>query len=352
MRTATMTPGGAEGRLPGPLGMAGQMLRQGTMAAVGARNTAIDAAVYDTGALTGTEIADLARARAVPGSVLLVGPRPRDGTQAIRYFADADALARAEAREQGRAVAQIAVAGLGASALGAAALARTVADATGRPCAAVVAGYGREDLVAEAFGGMVFFGAAARWKHARRTLQRRLTEIALTGGAARPAHDLPPALFETPEIASLIALMAEPGRRLRLAVAHGRGAVTLAAAYTRLARRADGAALARAAEAQVVTAGAAVGFPETVRWRHQVLGALDLLGRANSDDGMVDAVVPGAGHHLNTRLPLHLDLGRVLAGVLGLAPDATAGLAPDATAGLAPDATAGVAPDASTGTAS
>ncbi|MEL7346997.1 MAG: hypothetical protein AAFN17_04515 [Pseudomonadota bacterium] len=282
------------------------------------RNLALDATSYDLRALTRPEIAALGRESA-PGAIVVAAPAREARAVGVTVHAGYDAFVAAP----GSIVTQFAIAGLGASALGAGALARTVADVTGRPAAGIVAGYGESDLVGEALGGLVLFGAASRVQQARQTLRRRMSEIlveATRGPAA--VQELPPAAFATPEVATMVRLMNDPERRLDLLVGHSKGVVSLAAAFARLMRSARNSprlapALARAARAQIVTAGAVTAFPEPVRWVHQALGQLDALGRLNSQTDLPHEVVPFAGHHLNTALPLHLDLAAVLRRVLG-----------------------------------
>ena len=71
----------------------------------------------------------------------------------------------------GREVSAIAVADVGSSALGSAAFARNVADAIGRPVAAVVSGYGWPTAT-EALGGFVGFGALNGLRHSFENLDR------------------------------------------------------------------------------------------------------------------------------------------------------------------------------------
>ncbi|MEL6197311.1 MAG: hypothetical protein AAFT19_05665 [Pseudomonadota bacterium] len=304
-------------RLPSPVGLAGAGLAR----ALRGRNLVLDAASYDLPGLTAGEIAALSGATD-PGAIVVASPRRPDGQSGIALYADYDSLAAAP----GPAVTQIAVAGLGASALGAGALARTLAEVTERPVAAVVAGYGQDDLLSEAMGGMVLFGAIGRVQQARQTLRRRLGQIIVEATQGpQAAAAMPPAAFATPAVATLVRLMSDPARRIDVVLAHSKGAIALATAYARLMRSARAAppgapALRRAAEAQIVTVGAVTAFPEPVRWVHQVLGQLDALGALNSQRDLPHETVPMAGHHLNTALPFHLDLKPLLHRVLTGAP--------------------------------
>src|SRR5262249_7883047 len=66
---------------------------------------------------------------------------------------------------EGATIRAIAIAGVGRSTLGTAALARNVADALGIDVAGIITGYGVSDVMTEALGGWVAFGAPDRIRH-------------------------------------------------------------------------------------------------------------------------------------------------------------------------------------------
>ncbi|MEO0426027.1 MAG: hypothetical protein AAF160_01170 [Pseudomonadota bacterium] len=279
------------------------------------RNNALDAAFYDLPGLSAAELQALGRSRHDEGSVIVVDPDCAPGDMpALRSFANYDALRAAP----GPLVTQIAVAGVGSSGIGAAALARTVAAVTSRPTAAIVAGYGAEDFMTEALGGFFLFGAANRARHARQTLRHRVGTMIAESPQA-PALPKPlPHEFATPDVATLVRLLADPDRRVDLLVGHSKGALTIAAALARVMRTGDPVTRAKAARAQVVTAGAVIAFPPEIAWVTQLLGQIDALGALNSRMGLPHRRVPFAGHHLNTAFPCHLDLAAELRAVLNL----------------------------------
>ena len=80
------------------------------------------------------------------GAIVLVSP---DRNEPLRFFPDAVEFFR-DSRSEG--VGGVSVAGVGSSAVGAVGLARDVTNATGAPMAAIVAGYGTDDLIYEALG--------------------------------------------------------------------------------------------------------------------------------------------------------------------------------------------------------
>ncbi|MEM6676563.1 MAG: hypothetical protein AAF675_01700 [Pseudomonadota bacterium] len=283
-------------------------------AALGLRNSVLDAGVYDLPGLTAAEIAALAPRPGTDdaGTILVVHPRDTRENGVIRH-ADYSAFRAAP----GRQITRFAIAGLGSSALGAAALGRTLADATGKPVGVVVAGYGPGDLVSEAMGGFLLFAAANRMRHARATLGHRLGTLVAERQPGLPGprpHD-----FATPDVAMLVRLLAEPGRRIHVLLGHSKGALALSAALARVLRTGDAETAARLARAQVITAGAVIAFPPEIAWVHQLIGTLDTLGQLNSQRGLPAHRVALAGHHLNTALPFHLDLGAELLRLL--APD-------------------------------
>lgn len=281
--------------------------------AMALRNVALDAAFYDLPGLTAEELRTLSNTRHEEGAILVAHPsgNRRIGVERYEDY-------RALRASPGKMLTQFAVAGVGSSDLGAAALARTLANVTGRPAGAVVAGFGAEDLVSEALGGFFLFGAANRARHARQTLRHRLgtmiSELSPAGSALTPPL---PHQFATPDVATLVRLMTDPDRRIDLLLGHSKGALTVAAALARVVRTNDPATIARLARAQVVTVGAVISFPPEIPWITQLIGAVDALGAVNSRFGLPHRMVPFAGHHLNTGLPMHLDLRSELEAVIG-----------------------------------
>ena len=184
------------------------------------RNAGIDTAIYDIPGLTAAERRMIRQTPAPEGAIVVAHPLGAEGPVSLAVRADFEALAAAP----GAPITQVAIAGHGGSALGAAALARTVADATGRPAGGIVAGFTGEDLFAEAMGGQVFFKALGSAQNAAQLFRHRLGQMALQ--AMRPgdrASRLPAHALTRPAAATLIRLLGDPERRLDLAVAHGKG---------------------------------------------------------------------------------------------------------------------------------
>ncbi|MGY1640756.1 hypothetical protein ACI782_06425 [Geodermatophilus sp. SYSU D00703] len=274
------------------------------------RNAVLDALCYDVGSLSAEELAQLSPLTDREGGVVVVPPT---GRGAVRHHRTALGFLNAE----GERIRALAVAGVGSSVVGTAALARNVADAIGSDVAGVVTGYGLTDLVTEALGGWFFFGAADR---ARMWLEEWMetSRVALTGAvpAALAARDMEPLRHlqpvPGPDVATVGEILRAGPPELVLLVGHSRGNLLLDVVLEELVDELDGDEHAWFDRLHVVTFGAVVDLPVEFRHVQQYLGSLDLLGRLNSRRGTSRTTVPRAGHHLNRRLPYHLDAVRAL----------------------------------------
>lgn len=272
------------------------------------RNTVLDTVFYDTGKLSPDEHAHLQTlSREAEGGILVVEPAGASAGSSLRPYADAPSyLASAD-----RDTLSMVVAGVGSSVVGTAALARNVADATGRPAAGVISGYGWSDLMAEAMGGWFFYGAQDRLRDA---IRRTLAQLeALTTPAAPKARSR--AAVRTPfdDLLALRHVLAHAPTGLRMLVGHSKGCLLIDAVLEQLADA--GAAPALWSQLTVVTLGAVVDLPPQVQHAHQFLGSLDWFGGMNSRVGVPYTAIPGAWHHLNTeaQLPcLPVDATRVI----------------------------------------
>ncbi len=269
------------------------------------RNAGLDALFYDIAALTPDEQAGLGPGVDEEGALIVVPPG--GSGQRIRHHPDLTHFLAAE----GATVQALVVAGVGSSALGTAALARNVADAYGIEVAGLVSGYGASDLLSEALGGWFFYGATDRFRHGLRELARRAAPSvppapAASGGRvgarARPLSPLA-------DLDALGGLLAAAPPRLRLLVGHSKGCLMIDHALERHADalRRQGRDSPLFERLRIVTFGAVCDLPPVYRHRHQFLGALDGFGGLNSRLDLPFSRVPGAWHHLNRRLPAHLD---------------------------------------------
>lgn len=180
----------------------GAPLRETVLEACRRRNAVLDAIFYDVTVISPVETGTLAPWLAHEGALLVVPP---SGGGSLRVCPDIEAFAAGG----GTRTRILAVAGVGSSALGTAAFARNVADAFGEPVAALVSGYGLADMLAEAAGGWLWFGALNRLRHMTEGYHEMLEVL---GGAMNLAqHSL--------DTRTLCALLTD--RRFRFALLTG-----------------------------------------------------------------------------------------------------------------------------------
>ena len=274
------------------------------------RNTLADWTFYDVGALTKPEFNWLAAQRAKEGSILVVLPVGAADEVCIRKHADHEAMVCAP----GDLVKHFAIAGVGSSDVGAAALARTLANHLNEPVGAIVAGYGMADILQEALGGWFFFGAANRAQAAldrfgkwlARPLRGELDEEERERASiiARSSNDT----------RTLLRLLHDEGREIKTILGHSKGCLSIAFAFNQLRDLQGADALKPFEDIKIITAGAVVELPEQLKRVHQYLGGIDWFGGLNSIPGTAHIRVPYSWHHLNTEIPLHMDLSEVLLG--------------------------------------
>jgi hypothetical protein len=273
------------------------------------RNNLLDRLFYDVDELSEEEKADLSPLKDREGTVLLV--YPSDAGRKFVHYRNALQLILSSGHE----VEGIAIAGVGSSVLGTAALARNVADAIGGPVAGIVSGYGVTDLMAEALGGWFFFGAIDRAKY---RAEAQIAELCQGGSAQRLAagakgisgNEINAVLDGLPlqaDTSALMDLLEAAPPKLRWLVGHSKGCLLIDYVLERYVRGRVGGTSELYDRLEVVTLGAVVNLPRPFRNATQVIGAIDRLGKINSDLKVQHAEVPGARHHLNRSLPAHLD---------------------------------------------
>ena len=316
------------------------------------RNQAADCFFYDVEALTLAEREALSPLVDMKGTIIVVPPRATGDV--IRQYKTAFGFML----EEGDRIEMLAVAGVGSSVLGTAALARNVADHYEQDVAGIVTGYGLADIAVEGLGGYFYYGMIDRLRykverHVDRMLAPQLPDarrealtVAARAGvsdeAARAAagetRTLVPdfgyplgsldALGNSDVRALRDILLAGPPK-LRLLVGHSKGNFLIGFVLNHMKDELE----AMADELRnrhhplfnhlsVVTLGAVVDLPIDAFDLNacQFLGQFDALGQINSDRdppflGKIateHAVIPGAGHHLNRRIPCHLSVDHVL----------------------------------------
>jgi len=276
-----------------------------------ARNALADQLFYDVGGLTEAEQQMLMAQTNLEGAILVVEPAAGKTTTRVQKFETFEAFRS----EPGDLLRHFSVAGVGSSDLGAAALARTLANHLDAPVGAVVAGYGLSDLLSEALGGWFFFGTINRAIGQAHRLQDRLESPARD---SKPERDGPSVTalddVHSPDTQTLIRLLGEKERRIETMLGHSKGCLSIAYALGALAWRPHKDDFQRAADIDVITAGAVVEFPAGLERLRQYLGELDWFGGMNSSLNLAHTRVPGAWHHMNTEISMHMDLSAVLSG--------------------------------------
>ncbi len=285
------------------------------------RNAVLDGLFYDVDDLTETERNALLEEDNKEGSILVVWPTGAKGDMGIRKFADHAELVAAP----GRTLSRFAIAGVGSSDLGAAAFARTAADRYGEPVGAIVAGYGLSDLLQEALGGWFVLGGANRMMKAFHEVTGETASLveefsAVTGrGAVKPDTVIPdPKKMAEPltgrtDSETLFRLLLDEHRTIVSVAGHSKGCLSVAFALEALALSGVEDAIERSRAMRITTASTVVELPDGYENVGQYIGSIDGFGAMNSRFRVPRELVPGAWHHLNTRLPCHLDFAAVLA---------------------------------------
>lgn len=282
----------------------------------GVENTALDRMFYDIEVLSEAERETLTRLDKVEGRILEVGP---SWEPSLRMWDSFEACEGLSPRYHA-----ISVAGVGSSALGAAALARNCADALHGKVLAVVSGQGLADLTSEAMGGYFLFGGLNAMRHTVNGFERWVRALnamnpwfdGLRFPSLDPGQTLSPAPYSK-DVSALIKLLGGAVECDWL-VGHSKGNLVISEALYGL-RTADRERFEVVAkEVPIVTFGARIAMPTEIAEVIDVMGDMDGFGAFNSrPDIAVDVNVPGAWHHTNTRLPMHVSVSRVLERIVG-----------------------------------
>ncbi|MCB9853785.1 MAG: hypothetical protein H6819_11860 [Phycisphaerales bacterium] len=285
--------------------------RQSAPSPIRYRNSLLDGVFYDVGALTADERRTLSPMIDREGSIVVVSPAAsnreiRHYKSALRFFTN-----------EGDHVSAAAVAGVGSSVLGTAAMARNIANAYGVDVAGLVTGYGMADLLTEALGGWFFYGAMdwsrLEFKRFVENLKDSLPEAKSMhhrSGSAGPRRMTLPGNQDSGTL--LDVLIARPPK-LKLIVGHSKGALLIDYVLDKFVAELNVDAHPYFEELVIVTIGTVVGLSEKFLRLRQYLGEYDWFGKMNSRVGLPYESVPNAWHHLNTHLPNHVPLERLLA---------------------------------------
>lgn len=270
------------------------------------RNALLDYLFYDISCVSPAEARKIAPHWAAEGAILLV---PASGGGDVVLCTSVDGFIAAG----GEAVSALAVAGVGSSALGTAAFARNVADAIGRPVAAVVSGYGLADLATEALGGFFWFGALNQMRHSF----ERLDELTKPRLVKKPEVDGGFFVRRSLDTQTVLALLSDERLSFNLLCGHSKGNLVISEALYELQQRDPDRTAMLAESTKIVTVSALIAMPRPYRIVIDVMGGWDWFGGLNSRvDIPIDEKVPAAWHHTNTELPAHLPVTRTLRRVL------------------------------------
>lgn len=272
---------------------------------------AVDQMLYGTPGLTAEDRVQLTRGQGVAGSVWVALPEGSPG-KALVLHEDLAALRVSP----GRPVARFVVAGGGGSDWGAAALARVLATHYGEPVGGIVAGYGIRDALGDLMGGVAALNAVNLGLHLHHLAQREAEALA---SSARGTEIAPSSRAEARDHASLraasgvlVELLQDAAWPLKSIMGHSKGALAISFAVDALLLAGDMGTLERVRNVDLLSVGLLLALPPVLPNVTQVLGELDGYGAVNSDLSQPHHRIAGAGHHLNTDLPLSLDLADFL----------------------------------------
>lgn len=279
------------------------------------RNTSLDAMFYDVKTVTAEEAFYISGCLAAEGAILIVPPT---GGSPLSLCDTVDDFVMGG----GRTIDALVVAGVGSSALGSAALARNVADAIGKPVAAVISGYGLADVVTEALGGYFFFGALNSVRHSFEILDEVFGRPQFGVATRLSTESLQERSLDTHTVR---ALLGDPRLSFSLLVGHSKGNLVISEALYSLVKEDRAAADKLAARATLITLSARIAMPPMFRSVIDVMGEWDWFGEINSRRFLeTDEIVPNAMHHTNTELPNHLPVTEVVQKIMARAINRTA----------------------------
>lgn len=272
------------------------------------RNVLLDALFYDVKVIRHDEAVALAPWTAGEGAILVVPPT---GGAPLRVCTDLDDYFA----HGGADIATLTVAGVGSSALGTAAFARNVADAVGRPVAAVVSGYGLADLADEASGGFRWFYGLTNMLDLREGIVQSLDRIRAAEAAASNGAEPKPGKHDSDVV---LALLTDDRARIDLIVAHSKGNLVVSDALHALQRTDRLRSDQLGERVHIVSVSSRIKMPRSCLKVTEVVGRWDRIGDfATRREAPADVVVPDAWHHTNTDLYGHLPVTKVLREILG-----------------------------------
>jgi hypothetical protein len=289
--------------------------RRSLVATWRALNTSVDNVFYDVTALSESERAGLSAYVAPESSIVVVHPRSADVP--IEVLRPVDFVR--QQLDRGRTdIDTIVVAGVGSSAVGTAALARNVADHTGRAVAGVVSGLGMADIVAEAMGGWFVLGTANAVRDAvARTLDAYRVKDHVRDQSSHEhikacvqalGLDKDEFIYGSPDSTVLLYLLCTLGDRIRALIGHSKGNYSIDNALRGWVRACNRTGKPLHGDLCIVTLGAVIRLPAEFSNVHQFIGTVDYFGMMNSRPFLDCCLVPGRWHSLNTRFRSELSV--------------------------------------------
>lgn len=282
------------------------------MRGLGGGNVLLDALFYDIKVIRHEEALSLAPpalgGAAGTGALLIVPP---SGGEALRVCESLDDYFA----HGGGEISCLTVAGVGSSALGTAAFARNVADALGRPVAAVVSGYGLADLASEAAGGFLWFYGLNSLHDLHNEIDRGLEWVRALENGSLMTGEMKPLGRDTE---AALALLADDRMKIDTIVAHSKGNLVVADALYALQRQDRARSDALGEKVHVVSISSRHTMPRSCRQVTEIVGRWDRIGDfAMRREAPPDVVVADAWHHTNTDLFGHLPVTKVMRDLFG-----------------------------------
>lgn len=263
-------------------------------------NALADWSFYDVGALTATEFEFLIQQKTLEGSILVVHPSGKRD-MGVSKHSDFNNLSASK----GKMLQRYTIAGVGSSDVGAAALARNFADHYQEPVGAIVAGYGVADLMGEALGGWFALGGSNRELAKDQSLDNE--------SSRKDKAQAKETLEKSPDSSTLYKLLTDSKRQIKSIGGHSKGCLSIALALQVLTGENNNGLIKKAQSIEYLTLGTVVEFPDGFEKVLQFIGSIDWFGGINSRHRAERIIVNNAWHHLNTTMPMHLDVKKVLA---------------------------------------
>ncbi len=279
------------------------MLLQSLYRTFTARNTFYDSWFYDITKLSLTEREKILSDVSQEGKLIVVPPG--DSSQKIRYYQSTEDFLASE-RDSIQA---LVVAGVGSSTLGTAALARNVANTYQIDVAGIVTGYGATDIVTEALGGWFFYGALDQWQQ---QIRANVESVEALADRAQVTSISRKRYSRFSDVNALNAILNDIPPNLSLLLGHSKGDLLIDYSLEKFAKLNESNHHQYFEDLNIVTVGTVTDLPPQFQRTHQFIGQVDWFGGINSRLSVDHETVPHAWHHLNTKLPFHLDLEKTL----------------------------------------